>query len=168
MFGAPPDDGATHDGRGIIPRAAAALFAALRVAVGIEEVSIRMSFLEIYQEIVKDLLNPGNLKLRIRERPDESVFVEGLMESYVTSERDIFALLARGEAQRSVSATQMNERSSRSHTLLLFTVQQRAADGSVRVGRLNFADLAGSEKARRRYYYYFIYFWLAISDALLD
>jgi kinesin family protein 5 len=79
------------------------------------------------------------MKLRIRERPDESVFVEGLLESYAASERDIFALLARGEANRHVSATDMNAHSSRSHTLLMLTVQQRAADGSVRVGRLNFA-----------------------------
>jgi hypothetical protein len=47
----------------------------------------------------RDLLNPANMKLRIRERPDESVFVEGLVESYVTCERDIFSLMARGEVR---------------------------------------------------------------------
>ncbi len=62
----------------------------------------RQSFIEIYLETIRDLLNPaGNAKLRVRERPDESVFVEGLLESYVTSEREVFALLARGEANRS-------------------------------------------------------------------
>jgi hypothetical protein len=72
----------------------------------------RQSFIEIYLETIRDLLNPaGNAKLRVRERPDESVFVEGLLESYVTSEREVFALLARGEANRSgtVLAGQMSE-----------------------------------------------------------
>ena len=143
MFGA--GDLVAGAQRGLIPRAANALFEGLR-ASDCEEVTIKLSFLEVYNEIIRDLLNPGNLKLRIRERPDETVFVEGLMERYVTSEREILALIAHGETNRSTGATDMNATSSRSHSLLMLTVSQKAADGSVRIGRLNFADLAGSEK----------------------
>jgi hypothetical protein len=114
------------------------LFVLLRQASDVEEVSIKLSFLEIYNEVVRDLLNPHNMKLRIRERPDDSIFVEGLVESFVTSEREIFSLIARGEANRSVGATDMNKSSSRSHSLLTLTIEQKGKDGSTRVGKLNF------------------------------
>jgi kinesin family protein 5 len=138
MFGA--GDLVNGAQRGLIPRSTNAIFEGLRKS-DCEEVTIKMSFLEIYNEVVRDLLNPNNLKLKIRERPDETVFVEGLMESYVTSEREIFSLMQVGESNRSVSATEMNAVSSRSHSLLMLTVQQKSADGSTRVGRLNFAGL---------------------------
>ena len=125
----------------VFQRTVGELFSLLREATDVEEVSIKMSFLEIYNEVVRDLLNPNNMKLRIRERPDESVFVEGLMESFVTNERDIFSLIARGEANRSVGVTDMNKSSSRSHSLLTLSIEQKGKDGSIRVGKLNFGGL---------------------------
>merc|ERR1712137_1065258 len=72
---------------------------------------------------------------------------EHLSEEYVSSEEDIADLIRQGETSRSVASTKMNARSSRSHSLFIITVEQKnLADGSTKEGRLNLADLAGSEK----------------------
>ena len=97
-------------------------------------------------ENVKDLLSQDKTPLKVRETPARGVWVEGLTEEFVTSEAEVLDLLARGEKQRSTSATGMNETSSRSHSLFVLTVTQRLKDGSTRTGKLNLGDLAGSEK----------------------
>lgn len=68
-------------------------------------------------------------------------------QEYVSSPQDILQLVKRGERVRSVTATDMNELSSRSHTVLTITVTEKLFDASIRVGKLNLADLAGSERA---------------------
>ena len=82
----------------------------------LEEVTIRCSFLEIYKEVIQDLLNPSNQSLRIREEKNGSVYVQGLSDEYVSSARDIMQLLAVGEKSRTVASTDMNEVSSSAPT----------------------------------------------------
>ena len=95
---------------------------------------------------MKDLLNPSSKKLRIRESESKGVWVEGLYESCVTSVNEILDLLTLGEKYRTVTSTNMNAVSSRSHSLFILTLIQKYKDGSVKTGKLNLADLAGSEK----------------------
>jgi hypothetical protein len=132
--------------RGVIPRAADALFAGIAESSEIEEVTLKCSFLEIYKEAIRDLLAPKNTGLKIRELPTGEVYVQGLSDQYVASSGEIMSLLAAGEKYRSTAATDMNEVSSRSHSLLIVVVSMKLKDGSSRVGKLNLADLAGSER----------------------
>lgn len=135
------------DSKGIIPRSCDHIFQHIASDVAGTEYTLKCSFLEIYKENIHDLLNPeaaGNLK--VRETPSQGVWVQGLSEHFVTSVEDIIDLLQTGEKYRAVSATNMNAVSSRSHSLFILTLVQRNPDGSTKEGKLNLADLAGSEK----------------------
>jgi kinesin family protein 5 len=133
--------------RGIVPRACSQLFSHIEQDTSGTEYTIKCSFLEIYKEGLRDLLDPkSQTKLKIRETPTKGVWVEGLTEAFVGSENDILTLLQLGEQSRSVASTNMNAVSSRSHTLFVITLVQKLKDGSTKLSRLNLADLAGSEK----------------------
>lgn len=145
MFG----DIAVSENKGIIPRACGHIFSHINQDTEGTEYTIKCSFLEIYREIVRDLLNPagsGAKGLRVREAPNKGVWVEGLHEAYVTCEEDVLDLIRQGEGHRATSSTSMNASSSRSHSLFILTLHQKTRDGSTKEGRLNLADLAGSEK----------------------
>lgn len=95
---------------------------------------------------MRDLLDPKKVNLKVRETPQKGVWVDGLTEIYVSSANDIYELLHLGEKYRATASTGMNAQSSRSHSLFIIDVQQKNRDGSTMTGRLNLADLAGSEK----------------------
>jgi kinesin family protein 5 len=149
MFGGGGSDKERFKMRGVIPRAADELFSGIADSEDLDEVTIKCSFLEIYKENIRDLLQPKNVGLKIREMPSGEVYVQGLSDEYVASSDDIMAILSAGEKQRSTASTDMNEVSSRSHSVLIIVVNQKLKDGSVRVGKLNLADLAGSERIER-------------------
>jgi centromeric protein E len=132
---------------------------------------LRVSFIEIYNEEVRDLLVSGNGKvLKIREDNTRGVFVDAT-ENIVTDFQSLLSTLFAGEKHRAFASTGMNERSSRSHTIFRITVESRRrkqndansdddssvdsddddddeGDGAVRVSTLNLVDLAGSESVR--------------------
>ena len=131
---------------------------------------VRVSFLEIYNEEVRDLLGDVNQTLKIREDPRQGVFVQS-QEEIVTDFDGLLRILIRGDKSRTFAATGMNERSSRSHTILRVTIESRQkefdneqddqndddmdienlnpySDGAVRISTLNLVDLAGSESVR--------------------
>jgi centromeric protein E len=132
---------------------------------------LRVSFIEIYNEEVRDLLVSGNDKvLKIREDNTRGVFVDAT-ENIVTDFQSLLSTLFAGEKHRAFASTGMNERSSRSHTIFRITVESRRrkqndansdddssvdsddddddeGDGAVRVSTLNLVDLAGSESVR--------------------
>lgn len=136
--------------KGIIPRSCMHIFDHIRRDTEGTEYTIKCSFLEIYKETIRDLLNPAThgLKqgLKVRELAEKGVWVEGLKEEYVTCEDDVINLIMLGEKYRAVSSTRMNASSSRSHSLFILSLHQKSKDGSTKEGRLNLADLAGSEK----------------------
>ena len=132
--------------RGLIPRAAQAIFDGIDKMDDVVEVTITCSFLEIYREQIRDLLCPKNIGLKVREAPSGDVYVQGLSDEFVTSPDELLDVVAEGDKSRSVAATNMNETSSRSHSVLIVIVTQKSRDGSVKVGKLNLADLAGSER----------------------
>jgi kinesin family protein 5 len=132
--------------KGIIPRSCEQIFKYIERDNSGTEYTIKCSFLEIYKETIRDLLSPGNDNLKVRESPSRGVWVQDLTEQFVTCEEDIIELLKMGEKYRAVSSTKMNAVSSRSHSLFIITLQQKSPEGSTKEGKLNLADLAGSEK----------------------
>ena len=113
-----------------------------------------VSYLEIYNEVVKDLLNPSDKQLNIREHPEMGVYVQDLAEIVVRDGADVARLLAQGQKVRHVAATNMNERSSRSHSCFTLKVEQRVVERTgdkekttTLSAKINLVDLAGSERA---------------------
>jgi len=143
MFG--PDIMA-NDKKGIIPRSCDYIFQHIENDENNIEYTIKCSFLEIYKEQVKDLLDPSGKILRVREAPSKGVWVEGLSEHYVGRSTDVLQLIKLGEKYRAVSATDMNAESSRSHSLFILNLLQKLPDGGTKSASLNLCDLAGSEK----------------------
>ncbi|KAJ3414063.1 hypothetical protein HDV05_007097 [Chytridiales sp. JEL 0842] len=116
------------------------------------EFLLRVSYMEIYNEVIKDLLSDAPASLKIHEDHARGVFVGGLTEVIVLSPADVDRLIAQGENNRHVGETNMNERSSRSHTILRMVVESRVrgkakTTDAVKVSCLNLVDLAGSERA---------------------
>ncbi|KAI9164650.1 hypothetical protein H9P43_008509 [Blastocladiella emersonii ATCC 22665] len=141
---------------GIIPRASAYLFDEIaRRSAADPNVSfnVELSYLEIYCEKVKDLLNPLNkAKLRVREHPILGPYVEDLSKLILTSGEDLLRLVETGNQLRTVAATNMNDTSSRSHAVFQVILTQKRFDdetgmSSEKVSRISFVDLAGSERA---------------------
>ncbi|XP_066520578.1 kinesin-like protein KIF1A isoform X5 [Hoplias malabaricus] len=115
--------------------------------------SVEVSYMEIYCERVRDLLNPKNKgNLRVREHPLLGPYVEDLSKLAVTSYNDIQDLMDSGNKARTVAATNMNETSSRSHAVfnIIFTQKRHDAETdntSEKVSKISLVDLAGSERA---------------------
>eukprot|EP00808_Paulinella_micropora_P023422 g75006.t1 len=102
----------------------------------------------VEREVIRDLLSPQNVALRIREKTTGELFVPGLEQQYCSSVEEILELIKIGEKNRKTASTNMNETSSRSHSVFIVVVTITNADGTTRTGKLNLADLAGSERVR--------------------
>ncbi|KAG0349143.1 hypothetical protein BG004_001567 [Podila humilis] len=149
---------------GITPRAVEDVFKYIRENSE-REFLLRVSYMEIYNESIRDLLSPEAIDLRIHEDKRRGVYVSPLKEEIVTTPIQVMRIIERGDYQRHVSSTDFNAHSSRSHSIFQITVESRerspVAPGSptpwkplaaksasaVRVSQLNLIDLAGSEKA---------------------
>ncbi|XP_069380276.1 kinesin-like protein KIF3B isoform X2 [Paralichthys olivaceus] len=136
--------------RGVIPNAFEHIFTHISQSQN-QQYLVRASFLEIYQDEIKDLLSKDQShSLELRERPDTGVYVKGLSSFVTKSVQEIGHVMKVGNQNRSVGATNMNEHSSRSHTIFVITVEcsELGVDGEnhIRVGKLNLVDLAGSER----------------------
>nr|XP_049706357.1 kinesin-like protein unc-104 isoform X8 [Helicoverpa armigera] len=147
--------GSGKDGQeGIIPQICKDLFRRIRQTTSDDlKYSVEVSYMEIYCERVRDLLNPKNKgNLRVREHPALGPYVEDLSKLAVTSYQDIYDLIDEGNKARTVAATNMNETSSRSHAVFtIFFTQQRHDQTtnlmSEKVSKISLVDLAGSERA---------------------
>lgn len=147
MMGPDIDD---NNLKGIIPRLVEAIFNQIESSPETLEFAIKVSFMEIYMERIRDLLNPANDNLPIHEEKGRGVYVKGMMEIYVSQIGEVFDIMKRGLVNRAVAYTNMNEASSRSHSIFNITVQcKNTKDGSNRIGRLYLVDLAGSEKIKK-------------------
>eukprot|EP00736_Rhodelphis_marinus_P000033 Rmarinus@m.9195 len=141
----------TKDNAGVIPRMMNGLFQYIRSNGQGQEFSLKCSYMEIYNEKARDLLRPSKKDIKVREKPGHGVFVENLCSEAVTCAADISDLLTIGERARRTAATKMNSHSSRSHSLFVMTIEQKALDGSgvEKKSRINLVDLAGSEKVSK-------------------
>ncbi|KAI9545289.1 Kinesin-like protein kif3b [Dissostichus eleginoides] len=136
--------------RGVIPNSFEHVFTHISRSQN-QQYLVRASYLEIYQEEIKDLLSKDQTRrLELRERPDTGVYVKDLSSFVTKSVREIEHVMNVGNQNRSVGATNMNEHSSRSHAIFVITVEcsELGVDGEnhIRVGKLNLVDLAGSER----------------------
>ncbi|PKK24185.1 kinesin family member 1B, transcript variant X4 [Columba livia] len=139
---------------GIIPQLCEELFEKINDNSNEEmSYSVEVSYMEIYCERVRDLLNPKNKgNLRVREHPLLGPYVEDLSKLAVTSYTDIADLMDAGNKARTVAATNMNETSSRSHAVFTIVFTQKKHDTETdlcteKVSKISLVDLAGSERA---------------------
>ncbi|CAM8929491.1 unnamed protein product [Rhodiola kirilowii] len=138
-----------QDSPGIIPLAIKDVFSIIQDTPG-REYLLRVSYLEIYNEIINDLLDPTGQNLRVREDA-QGTYVEGIKEEVVLSPGHALSFIASGEAHRHVGSTNFNLLSSRSHTIFTLMIESSAHgdeyDGVV-FSQLNLIDLAGSESSK--------------------
>lgn len=133
--------------RGIIPRIVEQMFTSILQSPGNIEYTVRVSYMEIYMERIRDLLVPQNDNLPVHEEKSRGVYVKGLLEIYVSSVQEVYEVMRRGGAARATAATNMNQESSRSHSIFVITISQKNVEtGSAKSGQLFLVDLAGSEK----------------------
>ncbi|XP_041703309.1 kinesin-like protein KIF3A isoform X2 [Coregonus clupeaformis] len=137
--------------RGIIPNSFAHVFGHIAKAEGDTRFLVRVSYLEIYNEEVRDLLGKDQMqRLEVKERPDVGVYIKDLSGYVVNNADDMDRIMTMGHKNRSVGSTNMNEHSSRSHAIFSITIEcsEKGVDGDqhVRMGKLHLVDLAGSER----------------------
>ena len=139
---------------GIVPRFCEELFQTIAHRQQGESVTfeVKFSMLEIYNEAVRDLLNPASLAskkagLKVREHPTKGFFAEGLKQFMVTSQKNIEAKIEEGTTNRSIASTNMNETSSRAHTIVSIYISQKTKNAqgveSAKTSNVNLVDLAG-------------------------
>uniref|UniRef100_H3C923 Kinesin family member 13Bb n=1 Tax=Tetraodon nigroviridis TaxID=99883 RepID=H3C923_TETNG len=142
---------------GLIPRLCSSLFSRiLQEAQEGESFTVEVSYMEIYNEKVRDLLDPKGSRhaLRVREHNVFGPYVDGLSHLAVASYKDIESLMSEGNKSRTVAATNMNEESSRSHAvfnvILTHTLMDlQSGTRGEKVSKLSLVDLAGSERAAK-------------------
>lgn len=140
---------------GVIPRICQTMFERISTMQQDSALTctVEVSYLEIYNERVRDLLNPSNKgNLKVREHPSTGPYVEDLAKLVVRSFEEIENLMDEGNKARTVAATNMNETSSRSHAVFTLTLTQKRHDSETsmdteKVSRISLVDLAGSERA---------------------
>ncbi|XP_050170708.1 kinesin-like protein KIF13B isoform X3 [Myiozetetes cayanensis] len=147
----------TADQPGLIPKLCSGLFERAQKEENEEQsFKVEVSYMEIYNEKVRDLLDPKGSRqsLKVREHSVYGPYVDGLSKLAVASYKDIESLMSEGNKSRTVAATNMNEESSRSHAVFkiilthtLYDVQ--SGTSGEKVGKLSLVDLAGSERATK-------------------
>ncbi|RNA28201.1 kinesin KIF12 [Brachionus plicatilis] len=142
---------------GLIPRSINYLFNQLRQRTSDSQsvFYIRVSYYEIYNEQIRDLINPNSgRKLEIRGSQEEGFFVDNLFATYIETMDEILTILREGEYNRSTASHLLNEHSSRSHAVLTIQVENELQNSDdpreqmTKLGKLIFVDLAGSEKVK--------------------
>ncbi|QRW27687.1 kinesin motor domain protein [Rhizoctonia solani] len=144
MMGADID---SDDLKGIIPRITEQIFTSIVESDAHLEYLVKVSYMEIYLERIRDLLAPHNDNLQVHEEKNKGVYVKNLSDYYVSNAKEVYEIMRQGGQARVVTATNMNAESSRSHSIFLITIQQKNIEtGAMKTGNLYLVDLAGSEK----------------------
>jgi kinesin family protein 5 len=124
----------SRDERGIIPRIADDIFLAVMDSNAELEFTIKVSFVEIYMERIRDLLNARSQafgsSLKIREDKQRGIAVEGATEVYCGNVDEMLNVMRKGSASRAIASTRMNQDSSRSHSVFIITIGQRNVNTS--------------------------------------
>ncbi|ERE90578.1 kinesin heavy chain isoform 5A-like protein [Cricetulus griseus] len=142
-------EGKLHDPQlmGIIPRIARDIFNHIYSMDENLEFHIKVSYFEIYLDKIRDLLDVTKTNLSVHEDKNRVPFVKGCTERFVSSPEEILDVIDEGKSNRHVAVTNMNEHSSRSHSILLINIKQENTETEQKLsGKLYLVDLAGSEK----------------------
>lgn len=114
------------------------------------DLELAVTFVEIYMDRVKDLVQPSNRNLKIREDANTGIWIEGVSETVVVNLAEVLDIMSTGQKNRAMASTNMNEHSSRSHSVfILKIIQRQKEDGSFKTSKLILVDLAGSEKVSK-------------------
>ncbi|XP_062328601.1 kinesin heavy chain [Osmerus eperlanus] len=145
-------EGKLHDphGMGIIPRIADDIFSHIFSMDENLEFHIKVSHFEIYMDKIRDLLDVTKTNLAVHEDRNRVPYVKGCTERFVSSPEEVMDLIDEGKANRHVAVTNMNEHSSRSHSIFLISIKQEHVETEQKLcGKLYLVDLAGSEKVSK-------------------
>ena len=136
--------------KGIIPRIVEDIFNYVEKADDNIDFQFKLSVLEIYKEVMYDLLTQQSADIKIQENPETGVVIEGLSEVYLSSLEEFFEYVELSQSNRKVAETKLNHNSSRSHCILILEVTQSfKKEKLIKKGTLNLVDLAGSEKVSK-------------------
>ncbi|XP_026022551.1 kinesin heavy chain isoform X3 [Astatotilapia calliptera] len=139
-----------HQGMGIIPRIAEDIFEHIFAMDENLEFHIKVSYFEIYMDKIRDLLDVTKTNLSVHEDKHRVPYVKGCTERFVTSPEEVMDVIDEGKANRHVAVTNMNEHSSRSHSIFLINIKQENVETEQKLsGKLYLVDLAGSEKVSK-------------------
>nr|AAC79803.1 kinesin heavy chain [Mus musculus] len=145
-------EGKLHDPQlmGIIPRIARDIFNHIYSMDENLEFHIKVSYFEIYLDKIRDLLDVTKTNLSVHEDKNRVPFVKGCTERFVSSPEEILDVIDEGKSNRHVAVTNMNEHSSRSHSIFLINIKQENVETEQKLsGKLYLVDLAGSEKVSK-------------------
>ena len=137
--------------KGIIPRSCETLFQCLKNNENISNYTLKCSFIEIYCEKIRDLLDSDKDadSLKLRNDVNKGIYIQGLIEKFVYSSQDILDTIENGTLKRTVASTSLNSVSSRSHAVLTLKLNQVMTDGTEMSSKLHLIDLAGSENVSK-------------------
>uniref|UniRef100_A0A672N298 Kinesin-like protein n=1 Tax=Sinocyclocheilus grahami TaxID=75366 RepID=A0A672N298_SINGR len=145
-------EGNLHDPQqmGIIPRIAEDIFNHIFAMDENLEFHIKVSYFEIYMEKIRDLLDVTKTNLSVHEDKNRIPYVKGCTERFVSSPEEVMDVIDEGKSNRHVAVTNMNEHSSRSHSIFLINIKQEHVETEQKLcGKLYLVDLAGSEKVSK-------------------
>ncbi|XP_045904431.1 kinesin heavy chain-like [Micropterus dolomieu] len=145
-------EGKLHDPQlmGIIPRIAHDIFDHIYSMDENLEFHIKVSYFEIYLDKIRDLLDVSKTNLAVHEDKNRVPYVKGCTERFVSSPEEVMDVIDEGKANRHVAVTNMNEHSSRSHSIFLINIKQENMETEKKLsGKLYLVDLAGSEKVSK-------------------
>ncbi|XP_031423416.1 kinesin heavy chain isoform X2 [Clupea harengus] len=145
-------EGKLHDRQnmGIIPRIAEDIFNHIFTMDENLEFLIKVSYFEIYMDKIRDLLDVTKTNLAVHEDKNRVPYVKGCTERFVSSPEEVMDVIDEGKAARHVAVTNMNEHSSRSHSIFLINIKQEHVETEQKLcGKLYLVDLAGSEKVSK-------------------
>uniref|UniRef100_A0AAX7SX16 Kinesin-like protein n=1 Tax=Astatotilapia calliptera TaxID=8154 RepID=A0AAX7SX16_ASTCA len=147
-----PTQGKLHDPQlmGIIPRIARDIFDHIYSMDENLEFHIKVSYFEIYLDKIRDLLDVSKTNLSVHEDKNRVPYVKGCTERFVSSPEEVMDVIDEGKSNRHVAVTNMNEHSSRSHSIFLINIKQENVETEKKLsGKLYLVDLAGSEKVSK-------------------
>lgn len=140
-----------EDNDGVMLLSVEELFNQIEIVSTEKDYQLKISYIEVYNENIKDLLVMRNKYLDLREDPVRGIMVAGVTEIMTTNTDEIMSLLREGNKNRTKEATAANEASSRSHAVLQITVENKdkthGTESDINIGKLSLIDLAGSERA---------------------
>ena len=141
----------TEESPGIMMNSIEELFKVIEVYSEERDYKIKIAYIEVYNELIKDLLNDKNDSLELREDAVKGICVAGVMEIMTTNTDEIMKYIIQGNRARTKERTDANEASSRSHAVLQITVEHKdkahGINAEINIAKLSLIDLAGSERA---------------------